>query len=35
MLPKQGLSHQLPMPDVPRPEELPTEAEIEEAASGR
>jgi acyl-CoA thioesterase-2 len=33
--PEEGLEHQLPMPDVPPPEELPSEAELKERLVGR
>jgi acyl-CoA thioesterase-2 len=33
--PEEGLEHQLPMPDVPPPEELPSEAELKERLIGR
>jgi acyl-CoA thioesterase-2 len=33
--PEPGLEHQLPMPEVPPPEELPSEAELKERLIGR
>ena len=32
---EEGLNHQIPMPDVPKPEDLPNQGQIGEAALGR